>query len=168
MRVCTTDLLQLVKINTGCRGRDVAAMAHSPAGAFTQTKDQARRMITLVDELYIHHVGAPTATMPPSNTWLYTSSFESILAPPCLSIPTGQKQCLPRCLLTRQVSSYSTQVAAVVSLQAHLICTAEVAPEHLFTAAVCGASGVDLEQLQFETAAEGTGRRVVCPLAAEM
>ncbi len=36
-----------------------------------------------------------------------------------------------------------------------LICTAEVAPEGLFAAATTDAPGIDLEQLQFESAAEG-------------
>lgn len=39
-------------------------------------------------------------------------------------------------------------------MQVRLICTAEVAPEHLFTNAN-GGHEVDLEQLQFEAAAEG-------------
>lgn len=75
-----------------------------------QTRDQARRMITLVDELYLHQV--------------------------------------------------------------HLICTAEVAPEHLFTNAA-GGHQIDLEQLQFESAAEGgrlrrdvMARGGVAPVAA--
>ena len=69
------------------RGKSIARAPCS------QTRDQARRLITLIDELYLHNV--------------------------------------------------------------RLICTAEVAPEGLFAAATTDAPGIDLEQLQFEGAAEG-------------
>lgn len=67
--------------------------------AWLQTRDQARRLITLVDELYLHNV--------------------------------------------------------------RLVCTAEVPPEGLFVAATSDSSGVDLEQLQFESAAEGANHLFV-------
>lgn len=74
--------------------------------AWLQTRDQARRLITLVDELYLHNV--------------------------------------------------------------RLVCTAEVPPEGLFVAATSDSSGVDLEQLQFESAAEGANPLVEAMSGAQI